>query len=268
MNGFLDSPTAIAFWHDAGKYGIDLVGAIIILLVGWWFSGWAARSVRHGLSRYPWMDATLVPLLASTLRYTIIIAALLAVLGQFGIQLTSLVAVLGAAGLAIGLALQGTLSNVAAGVMLIVLRPFHIGDEIEAAGFTGIVEEVGLFATVIRSKENRIITVPNKMLSDAPVINSSRLAVHVTQNIVIQLSYNANLANALKILQDVATEHKKEAALVGIDELGDASVKVRLQVSTLAKEAETTKLSINLAIREKFAAAGIRFLQESSPGDF
>ena len=112
-----NTPAAAALWHDAATYGVNLVGTIVILVLGWWLAGWAGRAVRGNLSRHAWSDATLAPLIANIVRYAILIGAILAVLDRFGFQLTSLVAILGAAGLAIGLALQGTLSNVAAGVM-------------------------------------------------------------------------------------------------------------------------------------------------------
>ncbi|HLI22627.1 MAG TPA: mechanosensitive ion channel family protein [Stellaceae bacterium] len=262
---FFDSPTAALYLSNAARYGADLLGAIVILVVGWWFAGYASRSLHKHLRTRPWIDATLLPLLVSILRYTIIVVAILAVLDQFGIQMTSLVAVLGAAGLAIGLALQGTLSNVAAGVMLVVLRPFHVGNHIQAAGFTGHVEEVGLFATVIRTDDNRIITVPNKLLSDAPVINFSRLPVQSPINITFLLPYAADLNRAIEVLRKIATAHHKEDALIGVDELGDAALKLRFSAAVPMAEADATRLSINLAIRRELAAAGVQFLQEAAP---
>ena len=261
---FLDSPTAAVFLNTAAHYGIDLLGAIVILAVGWWLASWASLAIHKNFAHRPWMDATLLPLVASIVRYTILIGALLAVLDQFGIQLTSLVAVLGAAGLAVGLALQGTLSNVAAGVMLVVLRPFHVGHQIEAAGFTGHVQEVGLFATVLRTVENKVITVPNKLLSDAPVINFSRLPILSTQNITFLVPYTADLGRAIEVLKKIAADHKKENALIGVEELGDTAIKLRFQVGSPAGEADTTKLSLNLAIRQQLAAAGIHFVQEAN----
>jgi small conductance mechanosensitive channel len=210
------------------------------------------------------MDATLLPLIVSIVHYTILIVALLAVLGQFGIQMTSLVAVLGAAGLAIGLALQGTLSNVAAGVMLVVLRPFHVGDAIQAASFTGTVQEVGLFATVIRTDDNKVITVPNKLLSDAPIVNFSRLPVHAAVNITFLLPYTADLGRAIEVLRQVAAEYHNKDALIGVEELGDTAIKLRFQASVPAADADTAKLAINLAIRQQLAAAGIQFMQEAA----
>jgi small conductance mechanosensitive channel len=261
----LNSPTAAVLWNNAAHYGIALLGAIVILVLGWWTAGWATRALHRNLAKRRWMDPTLLPLIVSTVRYAILTAALLAVLDQFGIEMTSLVAVLGAAGLAIGLALQGTLSNVAGGVMLVVLRPFHVGNAIQAAGFTGHVQEVGLFATVIRTDENKIIVVPNKLLSDAPIINYSRLPVLATLNITFLLPYSVDLGRAIDVLRRIAAEHGKADALIGVDELGDAAIKLRFQTSAPMAEADATKLSLNLAIRQQLAAAGIHFVQEVAP---
>jgi small conductance mechanosensitive channel len=178
--------------------------------------------------------------------------------------MTSLVAVLGAAGLAVGLALQGTLSNVASGVMLVVLRPFHVGQTILGAGFTGTVQEVGLFATVIRTDDNRVITVPNKPLSDAPIINFSRLPVQSTVNITFLLPYTADVARALDVLRGIAIEQHKETALIGVEELGDAAVKLRFQAAVPAADADAARLALNLAIRQQLAAAGVQFMQEAA----
>jgi small conductance mechanosensitive channel len=261
---FLDTPTAAVFWANLTHYGLALLGAVVILLVGWWLAGWASRSLHKSLGKRQWMDATLLPLIVSIVRYTILIGALLAVLDQFGIQMTSLVAVLGAAGLAIGLALQGTLSNVASGVMLVVLRPFHVGQAIQAASFTGTVQEVGLFATVIRADDNRVITVPNKLLSDAPIINFSRLPVQSTVNITFLLPYTADVGRALDVLRRIAIEQHRENALIGVEELGDAAVKLRFQATVPAADGDTTRLALNLAIRQQLAAAGIQFMQEAA----
>jgi len=261
---FLDTPTAAVFWANLTHYGLALFGAVVILILGWWLASWTSRSLQKSLVRRQWMDATLLPLIVSSVRYIILIGALLAVLDQFGIQMTSLVAVLGAAGLAIGLALQGTLSNVASGVMLVVLRPFHVGHAIHAAGFTGTVQEVGLFATVIRADDNKIITVPNKLLSDAPIINFSRLPVHAAVNITFWLPYTADLGCAIAVLHQIAADHHKEDALIGVEELGDGAIKLRFQTTVPAVEADKAKLAINLAIRQRLAAARIQFMQEAA----
>jgi small conductance mechanosensitive channel len=148
--------------------------------------------------------------------------------------------------------------------MLVVLRPFHVGHAIQAAGFTGTVQEVGLFATVIRADDNRVITLPNKLLSDAPIINFSRLPVQATVNITFLLSYAADLGRAIEVLRRVAAEQRKDGALIGVEELGDAAIKLRFQARVPAAETDTAKLSLNLAIRQQLAAAGIQFMQEAA----
>jgi len=154
--------------------GLRLAVGIIILVVGWLLATWAKRGLQAGLARVP-MDLTLKPLIASMTRYIILILTLLLVVQQFGIQTTSLIAVLGAAGLAIGLALQGTLSNVASGVMLLVLRPFRVGQFVEiAGGRQGTVQEIGLFTTMLITRDGVYISIPNSEIFGAVVVNYTR----------------------------------------------------------------------------------------------
>ena len=148
-------------------YGVDIVGAIVLLVIGWTIAGWVRRGVRHALDRVPRIDETLKPFLAKLVWYLIMIFVLVAVLNQFGVQTTSLIAVLGAAGLAIGLALQGTLANVASGVMLLFLRPFNIGDYVDAGGIAGTVVEIGLFNTEIKTNIGLCLIVPNSTISSS-----------------------------------------------------------------------------------------------------
>ncbi|MBT3401199.1 MAG: mechanosensitive ion channel, partial [Rhodospirillaceae bacterium] len=136
------------------SYGLNVLGALAIIIIGFMAAGWARRSLERALSRSGRIDTTLVRFFGSLLRYAIIAFVIIAALQQFGVQATSLVAVFGAAGLAIGLALQGTLSNVAAGVMLLMFRPFKIGDFISAGGQTGTVKEIGLFTTEMATGDN------------------------------------------------------------------------------------------------------------------
>jgi small conductance mechanosensitive channel len=157
--------------------GINLVAAVLILVVGWMLAGWIARLTRAGLDRLPYVDPTLKPMLASFVRYAILLATVAAVLGRFGVETTSLLAVFGAAGLAIGLALQGTLSNVAAGVMLLVLRPFHVGETIELLGTAGTkstVREIGLFRTRVVTRDHIHLSIPNSTIFSATIANYTR----------------------------------------------------------------------------------------------
>jgi|GEM_PF-95952 len=154
--------------------GIRIVVGIIILCIGWILATWAKRGLEAGLARLP-IDLTLKPLIASLARYAILLLTLLLVIGNFGVQTTSLIAVLGAAGLAIGLALQGTLSNVASGVMLLVLRPYRVGQFVEiAGGKQGTVREIGLFTNLIITRDGVYVSIPNSEIFGATIINYSR----------------------------------------------------------------------------------------------
>ena len=143
------------------QYGLQVVGGVALLVVGWMISGWASRTLRQLASRVPTLDSTVASFLASLVRYGILALVGVAVLNQFGVQTASLIAVFGAAGLAIGLALQGTLSNLAAGVMLLLFRSFSVGDEIDAAGQRGIVVELSLFTTTLVPADGTRLIVPN-----------------------------------------------------------------------------------------------------------
>ncbi len=152
--------------------GVKVIAAIVVLVAGRFVAGWARSVVRKVLQRSG-TDATLVPFLASALYYLIVAFVAIAVLGMVGIQTASLVAILGAAGLAIGLALQGALSNVAGGVMLLLFRPFRVGDSIEAGGNAGIVETIGLFFTTLTTGDNVLIIIPNARVYGGTLKNFS-----------------------------------------------------------------------------------------------
>ena len=159
----------------ATEYGFDLLAGIATLVFGWWLAGRAKKLMLAGLDRVPAIDETLKPFFASIVRYAIIAITLVAVLARLGIQTTSIIAVLGAAGLAIGLALQGTLQNIAAGIMLLILRPFKVGDYIDAGGTAGTVDEIGLFTTDMTTFDGIYLSVPNSALWNTSILNYTRL---------------------------------------------------------------------------------------------
>ncbi len=155
---------------------LNLLGAIIILLIGLWLSGKAHLLVVSALSRTPHFDAMLKGFFGSLARYLALTVTLLAVLSQFGIQTTSLIAILGAAGLAVGLALQGTLSNLAAGIMLLIFRPFRTGHKVQVGGSVGTVTELSLFWTELVTDDKVQIIVPNGGVWGQPLRNFSILS--------------------------------------------------------------------------------------------
>jgi small conductance mechanosensitive channel len=154
-------------------YGINVIGAVLVALIGWRAAGMIERAIRRALTASSHMDPTVGAFLSSLAYYAVLIVAFVVILQIVGIQATSLVAVLGAASLAIGLALQGTLSNMAAGVMLLIFRPFHIGDSIEVVGKNGTVKNLNLFMTELASADNVQVLIPNGQVWGAAMTNFS-----------------------------------------------------------------------------------------------
>jgi small conductance mechanosensitive channel len=214
-------------------YGLDVVGAIVILIVGMIVAGWAQRTTRRALSKIDRLDETLRGFFASIVKYVIVIFVILAVLNQFGVQTTSLIALLGAAGLAIGLALQGTLSNIAAGLMLLWLRPFNVGDYVETGSAAGTVREVGLFATHLDSYDGNYRFVPNSELWNTALTNYSRNPTRMT-DLAIGIGYGSDIEKARQVLLDLAASDTRvvnnPAPLVFVDNLGDSAVVLRYRV--------------------------------------
>lgn len=241
-------------------YGLDFIGAILILIIGWIIAGWARSTVRRAVNRASWMDDTLKPLAASLVRYMILIVTVIAVLNQFGVETTSIIAVLGAAGLAVGLALQGTLSNVAAGVMILILRPFKTGDYVDAGGVSGTVQEVGLFTTELATPDNVFIAVPNSSIVSGAISNYSHHATRRIQ-LTIGIGYGDNMDAALKILLEIAAEDDRilddPAPQALVMNYGDSSVDLALRCWTKNADFWGAHFDMNKAIKEKLDAAGI-----------
>jgi small conductance mechanosensitive channel len=156
------------------SYSMSVLGAVMLLVAGWFIAGTAERSVHAALGRIPGFDQTLRRFFAMVVRYAVLVLVVIMVLGQFGVQTASIIAALGAIGLAVGLALQGTLQNIAAGIMLLVLRPLRIGESVEVGAVAGTVEEIGLFATQLRTADGVYLLAPNSTLWNQPVRNYSR----------------------------------------------------------------------------------------------
>lgn len=154
-------------------YGLNILYALALLVIGWWLASVVDRLVTRALNATHRVDPTIVGFLSSLARYTVLVFVGLAVLQRFGIQTTSLIAVLGATSLAVGLALQGTLSNVAAGVMLLLFRPFKVGDSVEVGGQSGTVKAITLFTTELAAGDNVQVLMPNGRVWGSPIINRS-----------------------------------------------------------------------------------------------
>ena len=241
------------------EYGVDIVGAIVLLIIGWTVAGWARRGVRHALERVPRMDETLKPFLAKLVWYVIMAFVLVAVLSQFGVQTTSVIAILGAAGLAIGLALQGTLANVASGVMLLFLRPFNIGDYVDAGGIAGTVVEIGLFNTEIKTSKGLCLIVPNKIIWESPITNFSRNPTR-RFDITVGISYGDDVNGATDLLMGLLTGDERilddPEPLAVVEELGNSAVIINLRAWTRAEDFWAAVWDLKKAIKVELEAAG------------
>ena len=246
----------------ATTQGMNLLGALLILIIGWIIAGWAKRFVTRMLNKSEKIDVTLTSFLSSALRYIILIFTIIAVLGKFGVQTASLITILGAASLAIGLALQGTLSNVAAGVMLLIFRPFKIGDFINAAGHAGSVKNLGLFVTEMASGDNIQIIIPNSQIWGSSIQNFS---AHSTRRVdlVIGIGYNDNIDDAITEIGNViaaddrAMKSPEPSLFVG--ELADSSVNIVVRVWAESGNYWPLKAALTKNIKHKFDEKGISF---------
>ena len=237
-----------------------MLGALAILIVGLMVAGWARRSVLRVLNRAPRLDKTLKPVIANIVRYGILVLVLIAVLAQFGVQTTSIIALLAAAGLAIGLALQGTLQNIAAGIMLLFMRPFRVGDSIDAEGLSGTVIEIGLFTTQMRTYDGIYLEVPNAKLWNRSILNYSRVEAR-RMNIVVGISYGDSIDKALAVLLELMTSDSRvntePAPQVMVMELADSSVNLNLRCWTAPGDYWAVQFDLNKAIKQRLDAEGI-----------
>lgn len=211
----------------------SFIGALLLLIAGWWLAGYVERGIRKLFSTQSRIDPTLCGVIASLARYTILILVIVAVLGQLGIQTTSIIAALGAAGLAIGLAMQGTLSNIAAGMMLLWLRPFRVGDYIDTGAVAGTVKDVGLFASELHSWDGVYLFVPNSELWNKRIVNYSRLPTRLV-DLKFGVAYGDDLKKGQEVLLKLAADNAMVLKLpaepqIFVDELGDNAVVLRLR---------------------------------------
>ena len=207
-------------------WGINIVMALAIFVIGKFIVGILVKLSKKLMVKAN-VDKLLVNFIGSIINTVLLLFVVIAALDQLGVNTTSMIALIGAAGLAIGLALQGTLQNLASGVMLIIFRPFTDGDFIEAAGVTGVVEEIGIFSITMRTGDNREIIIPNGEVYGGTITNNSRRATRRV-DMVFGIGYDDDLKKAKDILNRILSEDervlKDPAPLVAVAELADSSV--------------------------------------------
>ena len=212
---------------------VNILIAVLILIAGWVVARWVGRWSRDLVGNSHYIDETLKPLVSNFVRYGILAITIVAVLSQFGVQTTSLIAILGATGLAIGLALQGTLSNVASGVMLLFLRPFRVFDHVKLSDVTGMVREIGLFRTEIVTDNGNFVSIPNATIFSATIVNLSRETTRRT-DFTVEIDRAEPLDRVQKAILDALAAEKRvlksPAPTVEVATLGPVSTILSIQV--------------------------------------
>jgi len=239
-------------------WGIRVLGALAVFVIGKMVASWARRLTRKGLERGK-TDPTLIPFVSSMVYYLLLAFVIVAVLGIFGIPTASFVAVLGAAGLAVGLAIQGTLSNFAAGVMLLIFRPFKVGDFVDAGGATGVIDTVGIFSTTLKSPDNVLITVPNSQIYGATIKNYTALDSRRV-DLEIGISYDDDIQKATDTIREVVSRDERvlpePGVQIAVGGLGDSSVNLVVRPWCRPEDYWDVRFDLLRAIKEGLEANG------------
>ncbi|MBS0526146.1 MAG: mechanosensitive ion channel family protein [Proteobacteria bacterium] len=234
-------------------YGLRVVGAIIILLIGWWISRLLYKGVQRLLVRTQRIDRTITLFLANAVRYLVLVLTFSAVLSTFGVATTSFVAVLGALGIAVGLALQGTLSNLAAGIMLVLFRPFHIDDRVEAGGIAGRVREINLFYSELDTDDNVRVIFPNGKLWGEVVKVPSR---NDTERVELKFTrpFSDDIETAVSRVRELVNQDRriKRVAQIGVDTVNEANYVLVVRVWVTREQAPQVHFDLNRMVKEEF----------------
>jgi len=240
-------------------FGLKIIAAVLILVIGR-FAAIAIRNLVRRLLQKGRMDEILVSFIASASYIFVMAFVIIAALGQIGVQTASLIAVLGAAGLAVGFALQGSLANFAAGVLMAVFKPFKVGDFIEGGGSIGTVQEIGFFTTELKSPDNKKIIIPNAKISSDNITNySARDQRRV--DIVAGVSYGDDIDKVRKVLEDILGEEKRilkePAPMIVVLELADSSVNFGVRPWVKTADYWDVFFSLQEQIKKRFDSEGI-----------
>jgi small conductance mechanosensitive channel len=240
-------------------WGLKVIAAIAIFIIG----RWVAKGLRAGVRRMMQKadtDPIIIGFTGSITYIALLAFVIIAALGQLGIQTTSFIAILGAAGLAIGLALQGSLANFAAGFLMIIFRPFKVGDFIEGAGVAGVVEAIQIFTTTLKTGDNKTIIIPNAKLSGDNIINYSAKPTRRV-DMTVGVAYDADLSKVRDVLKDIISKesriHADPEPFIVVGELADNSVNFIVRVWTNTGDYWGVKFDMTETIKNRFDEAGI-----------
>ena len=242
------------------EYGLDLIGAILILFVGWIVANWIQKRIRKAGQKSEKLDETLTTIFAKTAKVVVMVVVIIAVLQQFGVQTASLLAVVGAAGLAIGLAWQGTLSDIAAGIMILIMRPFKIGDAVEVAGTSGVVDEIGLVLTKLHTFDNIAMYMPNSDIWGTKILNYAKND-NRRVDMVFGFGYDDDMDKAMQIAREILESDERvlddPEPQIAVSELGDSSVNIIVRPWTAKENYWNLKFDITKRIKERYDEEGL-----------
>lgn len=243
------------------SYAVNIVAALAIIIIGLIIARIISNAVnRLMISRK--IDATVADFLSALVRYAIIAFTLIAALGRVGVQTASVIAVLGAAGLAVGLALQGSLSNLAAGVLLVMFRPFRAGEYVDLGGVAGTVQSVQIFSTTMRTADGKIIVIPNGKIIAGNIINFSREPARRNE-FIIGVAYDSDIDQVKQILTDIIQSEdrilKDREITVRLNELGASSINFVVRAWSNSGDLQNVYWDVLERIKREFDAAGISF---------
>jgi small conductance mechanosensitive channel len=235
-----------------------VLAAVIILVVGRMAAGWTRKITRKALERGN-VDKTLVPFVAKLVYVAVLAVVVVAALNRVGVATTSVVAIFGAAGLAVGLAMQGTLSNFASGVMLLVFRPFDLGNYVDIGGTAGTVMEIGIFATTLKSPDNIKVTVPNSQIYGATISNYNGYETRRV-DMVMGIAYDDNIQTALDTIRSIIAADERvladPAPQIAVSNLGDSSVDIVVRPWCNAADYWNLKFDLTRRFKEGLESAG------------
>ena len=246
-------------WALLTLYGLRVLAALAVYVIGRWVARAIANLVERALKRRE-VDPTLASFLVNLISIALLVFVVIAAIGQLGIQTASFVAIIGAAGLAVGLALQGSLANFAAGFLMIMLRPFHVGDYIEGAGTAGTVEAIQIFTTQIVTPDNKTIIIPNARLTEDNIVNWSRKGTRRV-DMIFGIGYGDDIDKARRVLLEILAEDervlKSPAPKVAVSNLGDSSVDFIVRPWVKASDYWDFYWETTEKVKKRFDAAGI-----------
>lgn len=240
-------------------YGIKFVGALVVLIIGLWIVKGLTKTIKTMMVKSK-MDESLVPFLTSIIAVLLKVMVVISVLGMVGIQMTSFIALLGAAGLAIGMALSGTLQNFAGGVMILIFKPFKVGDVISSQGYTGSVKEIQIFNTILETLDGQTIILPNAPVSTNAIVNKSTKPTRRV-DLTVGIGYGDDIDKTRTVLQGLADADARILKDPGCDilvsELGDSSVNFAFRLWVNSSDYWGVYFDMHEAVKKALDANGI-----------